>query len=84
MAGMWEFASGNTFAATAFSAYGSFWWSLGLTMLLPHAVPSLAIEEEMMHSYMGFFLSSWFIFTVIVSSIALFLYDLVLIAECPL
>lgn len=25
LAGMWEFASGNTFAATAFSSYGGFW-----------------------------------------------------------
>lgn len=73
MAGMWEFASGNTFAATAFSAYGSFWWSIALTILLPHAVPSLAIEEEMMNNYMGFFLSAWCIFTVIVSPITLLL-----------
>jgi hypothetical protein len=29
LAGMWEFASGNTFAATAFSSYGGFWLSFG-------------------------------------------------------
>ena len=29
LAGMWEFASGNTFAATAFSSYGGFWISFG-------------------------------------------------------
>jgi succinate-acetate transporter protein len=27
LAGMWEFAAGNTFGATAFSSYGGFWLS---------------------------------------------------------
>ena len=27
LAGMWEFAKGNTFGALAFSSYGSFWLS---------------------------------------------------------
>src|SRR6266567_1420794 len=27
LAGMWEFAKGNTFGATAFSSYGAFWIS---------------------------------------------------------
>lgn len=29
LAGMWEFAAGNTFGATAFSSYGGFWLSFG-------------------------------------------------------
>lgn len=29
LAGMWEFAAGNTFGATAFSSYGGFWFSFG-------------------------------------------------------
>jgi succinate-acetate transporter protein len=29
LAGMWEFAVGNTFGATAFSSYGGFWISFG-------------------------------------------------------
>lgn len=28
IAGVWEFASGNTFGATAFCSYGAFWWSV--------------------------------------------------------
>jgi uncharacterized protein len=28
-AGMWEFAAGNTFGATAFSSYGAFWMATG-------------------------------------------------------
>jgi succinate-acetate transporter protein len=33
-AGMWEFAKGNTFGATAFSAYGAFWMGLALWHVL--------------------------------------------------
>src|SRR5213078_1298883 len=32
LAGMWEFRTGNTFGATAFSSYGAFWisfWAFG-------------------------------------------------------
>src|SRR6266536_2170150 len=29
LAGMWEFKSGNTFGATAFTSYGAFWLSFG-------------------------------------------------------
>ncbi len=32
-AGMWEFRTGNTFGATAFSAYGAFW--MGLARIYP-------------------------------------------------
>jgi uncharacterized protein len=34
MAGMWEFARGNVFGATAFSTYGAFWIGLGLYIQL--------------------------------------------------
>ncbi|KAI8071703.1 GPR1/FUN34/yaaH family-domain-containing protein [Gongronella butleri] len=33
LAGMWEFRTGNTFGATAFSSYGGFWLSFGFTVL---------------------------------------------------
>src|SRR5689334_13781847 len=33
-AGMWEFRTGNTFGATAFSTYGAFWLSLATFVLL--------------------------------------------------
>ena len=29
LAGMWEFKTGNTFGATAFSSYGAFWLAVG-------------------------------------------------------
>lgn len=34
LAGMWEFACGNTFAATAFSAYSGFWISFAVSRSL--------------------------------------------------
>lgn len=34
LAGMWEFKKNNTFGATFFSAYGTFWMSLGLFVIL--------------------------------------------------
>jgi len=54
LAGMWEFAKGNTFGATAFSSYGafwlSFWWILGHDLVeYPHAI--------------GLYLLGWGIFT---------------------
>ncbi len=33
-AGMWEFKTGNTFGATAFSTYGAFWMGVAATVLL--------------------------------------------------
>ena len=32
LAGMWEFACGNTFGATAFSSYGGFWISFAVCL----------------------------------------------------
>ncbi len=59
LAGMWEFAKGNTFGATAFSSYGafwiSFWWLTGHTDLSgagSHAANGV-----------GLFLLAWGIFT---------------------
>ncbi len=41
-AGMWEFKTGNTFGATAFSTYGAFWMSLAsfVVLLLAGKVPA--------------------------------------------
>ena len=35
IAGLMEFKAGNTFGATAFTAYGLFWWSLVLILVNP-------------------------------------------------
>ena len=57
IAGIMEFKSGNTFGATAFVAYGSFWWSLIIIWVLP---TSLGAADSMS---MGFYLLLWAIFT---------------------
>ncbi|KAI9452104.1 Gpr1 family protein [Lactarius psammicola] len=40
LAGMWEFATGNTFGATAFTSYGAFWLSFAALL-----IPSSGIGE---------------------------------------
>lgn len=54
LAGMWEFRSGNTFGATAFSSYGGFWLATGF-----------ALQNNLILSHIafGYFLIGWAIFT---------------------
>jgi succinate-acetate transporter protein len=60
LAGMWEFAKGNTFGGTAFSSYGafwiSFWWLTGHTDL-SKAGPDVG-------KGVGLYLLAWGIFTL--------------------
>ena len=67
-AGMWEFAKGNTFGATAFSSYGafwvSFWWLTGHTDLSGIAENDAAKE-------IGLYLLAWGIFTAYMTIAAL-------------
>ena len=57
IAGIMEFKAGNTFGATAFTAYGLFWWTLVLILLTPFG-------QEADGKSMGFYLLLWCIFTV--------------------
>ncbi len=63
-AGIWEFAKGNTFGATAFCSYGafwvSFWWLTGHTTF-PEATP-----DDTAHA-VGLYLLVWGIFTAYMS-----------------
>jgi succinate-acetate transporter protein len=56
LAGMWEFKTGNTFGATAFTSYGAFWLALA-TSIQFKLIPNPAA--------MGFFLLGWTVFTAI-------------------
>jgi len=58
-AGMWEFRTGNTFGATAFSTYGAFWASLAtfIVLVLGGKVPAADIDNDL-----GWFLLSFAIF----------------------
>lgn len=59
MAGMWEFRNRNTFGATAFGSYGSFWLALGTFALLAvfGKVPETALPNSL-----GWFILSFAIF----------------------
>jgi len=65
LAGMWEFASGNTFGATAFSSYGGFWISFAFVISSWGGVASAYTDDAMFGSAVGFYLLGWFIFTFI-------------------
>ena len=58
IAGIRELCQGNTFAGTAFTAYGLFWWSLVLIWLNPGSKVESADKISM-----GYYLLLWGIFT---------------------
>ena len=60
IAGIMEFKIGNTFGATAFTAYGFFWWSLILIWINPFAGINAADSLSM-----GFYLGLWGLFTLV-------------------
>jgi hypothetical protein len=59
LAGMWEFRTGNTFGATAFTSYGAFWLSFwAFVQFFESKVP----EADAGHA-VGLYLIAWGIFT---------------------
>jgi succinate-acetate transporter protein len=60
LAGMWEFAKGNTFGATAFSSFGAFW--ISFWWLTAH-VESYKIPAGDIDKGLGLYLLAWGIFT---------------------
>lgn len=68
LAGMWEFAAGNTFGATAFSSYGGFWISFGLIFWPQSGILAAytgAAGTAQLENALGLYLFTWFIFTFI-------------------
>ncbi len=57
-AGMWEFAKGNTFGATAFCSYGGFW--ISFWWLAEKDLANLGPDG---HKVVGVYLLAWTIFT---------------------
>lgn len=64
LAGMWEFAKGNTFGALAFSSYGAFWMSFWylINHVVPTEIAAKAPVPDILHS-VGLYLMCWAIFT---------------------
>lgn len=58
LAGMWEFKTGNTFGATAFTSYGAFWISFYLLVVFFAGDLGSAAGEAI-----GWYLIAWGIFT---------------------
>jgi succinate-acetate transporter protein len=59
LAGMWEFRTGNTFGATAFTSYGAFWLSFwAFVQFYEKSVPA----KDAGHA-VGLYLIAWGIFT---------------------
>ena len=63
---MWEFRTGNTFGATAFSSYGGFWLSYAI-MFIPGANirESYAKYPGALEHSLGIYLTAWAIFTAL-------------------
>jgi succinate-acetate transporter protein len=61
LAGMWEFAKGNTFGATAFSSFGAFW--ISFWYLTGHTDLGTSSASDVSNS-LGLFLLAWGIFTL--------------------
>src|SRR5690242_7593171 len=58
-AGMWEFRTGNTFGAVAFSSYGAFWISFwALVTFFAKSIPAAHAGDAV-----GLYLWAWGIFT---------------------
>jgi succinate-acetate transporter protein len=60
LAGIWEFANGNTFGATAFSSLGAFWLSFA-ALLIPGFGVTAGTGPS--HRALGLYLLGWAIFT---------------------
>lgn len=60
-AGIQEWKKNNTFGATAFTAYGSFWIALVATWLIPRTDAGAGLKPDEVS--MGWFLLMWGIFT---------------------
>jgi succinate-acetate transporter protein len=59
LAGMWEFRTGNTFGATAFTSYGAFWLSFwAFEQFFASKVPAAHLGDTV-----GLYLIAWGIFT---------------------
>jgi uncharacterized protein len=62
LAGMWAFKRGNTFAATAFTSYGAFWFSFYLLVVVFIPLVKAPAANDI-SNFVGWYLLAWGIFT---------------------
>ena len=60
-AGMWEFRTGNTFGATAFTSFGAFWISFAVLLIGTGITKDNAPDN----TAVGYYLLAWGIFTAL-------------------
>ncbi|PVU97756.1 hypothetical protein BB559_001927 [Furculomyces boomerangus] len=65
LAGMWDFANGVTFGATAFTSYGAFWMSFAAILTPGFGILSSIKAGGHAANSLGIFLLGWVIFTFI-------------------
>jgi succinate-acetate transporter protein len=53
IAGIEEFVCGNTFAATAFSSYGGFWFSFGSTFPSFFPLPKRIVPDNQLSTFLN-------------------------------
>ncbi|OBZ90628.1 Ammonia transport outward protein 2 [Choanephora cucurbitarum] len=63
LAGMWEFRTGNTFGATAFSSYGGFWLSFACILIPSFNITASYTDTAVLEKSLGIYLMSWALFT---------------------
>lgn len=62
-AGMWEFRSGNTFGATAFSSFGAFWLSFAALLIPGFGVGFGSKAGPTFNGALAWYLLGWAVFT---------------------
>ncbi|KAH8091401.1 FUN34 transmembrane protein [Cristinia sonorae] len=65
LAGMWEFACGNTFGATAFTMYGGFWLSYASILIPGSGILAAYSGNEQLTDALGIYLTTWGLLTFI-------------------
>ncbi|QRV76941.1 glyoxylate pathway regulator [Ceratobasidium sp. AG-Ba] len=68
LAGMWEFAEGNSLGATGFSCYGGFWISYALINWPGTGVAESYVGDaaKQAHDALGIYFMVWFLLTIII------------------
>ncbi|KAK7688326.1 hypothetical protein QCA50_008698 [Cerrena zonata] len=64
-AGMWEFATGNTFGALAFSSYGGFWFSYAIIFIPGSGISAAYEDTTQLGSAVAIYLLTWFTVTML-------------------